>query len=219
MHAAAAHALDDRGVGHVDLEHVVDRHVRRSSSPRLAGSSAESRRTDSRSRSRAPCSRSLTSPMMMSSETSAPLVHDLLRGKAERRARLHGGAQHVAGRDLRNAVGLLDEGRPASPCRRPGGPSRISRMIVISQGVLLRTRGMDAAGRAAVARRLTGDAGRASITAAAYSARTRSRSSGVSTPGAGVPPRDLDGDAVAVPQRAQLLERLEALDRRRRERG
>ena len=49
-------------------------------------------------------------------------------------------------------------------------------------------------------------------------ARTRARSSGVSTPGAGVPCVTSTTIAVAVPQRAQLLQRLEALDRRRRKR-
>ena len=72
VHAAPAHALDDLVVGHVDLEHVVDRARRPPSSLRPAGWCAGSRRTDS------PCAqsgcfrRSLTRPMMMSSETSWP---------------------------------------------------------------------------------------------------------------------------------------------------
>ena len=46
-----------------------------------------------------------------------------------------------------------------------------------------------------------------------------SRSSGVSTPASIAPVPEGHRDAVAVAQRAQLLERLEALGRRRRERG
>ena len=53
--------------------------------------------------------------------------------------------------------------------------------------------------------------------AAAKSARTRSRSSGVSTPGRRRAVGDLDDDAESVPERAELFERLEALDRRRRQ--
>ena len=53
----------------------------------------------------APCTR----PMMMSSRHQPARVHHFLRGQAERRAGLDGGAQHVAGGDLRDAVLLPDE--------------------------------------------------------------------------------------------------------------
>jgi hypothetical protein len=72
VHAAPAHALDDRGVGNVDLEHVVDRDTPRSSSPRPADRAREAVEQVALAavRLREP---SRTRPMMMSSDTSAPV--------------------------------------------------------------------------------------------------------------------------------------------------
>jgi hypothetical protein len=65
--------------------------------------------------------RSFTSAMMMSSETRSPRSITFLRLDAERRPGLHGGAQHVAGGNLRDAVALHDEPRlgPLTRSRAP----------------------------------------------------------------------------------------------------
>ena len=65
--------------------------------------------------------RSSMMPTTMSSETRAAGFHDRLGLEADRRARRDRGAQHVAGRELRNAV-LLDQPRrlrPFAGARRP----------------------------------------------------------------------------------------------------
>ena len=52
-----------------------------------------------------------------------PLVDELLGARAERRVRLDGRAQHVAGRDVRD---LEDRGQPLTACvpfPAPGGPN------------------------------------------------------------------------------------------------
>ena len=64
------------------------------------------------------CRRSPSSSSTSSSGTSWPLSMKPLRALAERRVRLDRAAQHVAGRDVRDAEDLRQPTRPASPSRR-----------------------------------------------------------------------------------------------------
>ena len=105
------------------------------------------------------------------------------------------------------------------PLPAPGGPRRISRMVVDSQSVDERgdrstsvragRRGsrLCAVDRACRQPRVGDERAHALQVLRRIDAGRRRAA------------RDLDDDAVAVPQRAQLLERLEALDRRGRQRG
>ena len=109
MHAPPAHPLDDRRVGHVDFQDVVER------------DGGVLHRVGLRNRSREAVEqvalRAIRGLQPLAHEPDDDVVghqaagiHDLFRGEAERRARLERGAQHVPGRDLRNAVRPGDEG-------------------------------------------------------------------------------------------------------------
>ena len=71
---------------------------------------------------------------MMSSLTSAPESITFLACEAERRAGLDGGAQHVAGGDLRDAEALADTAA-CVPLPAPGAPNRMSLMASASVSV------------------------------------------------------------------------------------
>ena len=120
-------------------------------------------------------------------------IHDLLGREPERRAGLDRGAQHVAGGDLRDAVALRDE-RGLGALARSGTAQEESIASPLSASIW-------------PARDYT-----------ELAPRPRSRSAAVSTPGLERLVPERDRDAMAVPQRAQLLERLEALGGRGRER-
>src|SRR4029077_15393252 len=100
-------------------------------------------------------------------------VHDLLRGDAERRSGFHRRAQHVAGGDLRNPEVLPDESRLSAlaGARRPKKDEPHSCLF-----------GVPCAGAPPQTPRRR----RYRLwLARSNSARTRSKSSGVSTPAAG----------------------------------
>ena len=111
------------------------------------------------------------------------------------------------------------------PLPAPGAPNKIS--LMVSSDRFLNFCALRAGARGARAGALRPRIARASVqmaartgggSAAAKRARTRARSSGVSTPGPGACVAHMHRDAVAVPQGAQLLQRLDGLDRRRRQR-
>ena len=110
MHPPAAHALDDGAVGHVDLEHVVEVDaavLERIGLGQGAGKAVEQE---------AGGAIGLGDPLLDQADDDVVAhqragVHHLLGREAERRAGLDGGAQHVAGGDLRDAVALADHGR------------------------------------------------------------------------------------------------------------
>jgi hypothetical protein len=123
--AAAAHALDDGVVGHVDLQHVVELDAGGLHGVGLRDGAREAVEQE------AVGAVGLGDALLDQADDDVVAdqragVHHLLGGQAQRRAGLDGGAQHVAGGDLRDAVFLADEGRLACPCRRRGRPDRIS---------------------------------------------------------------------------------------------
>src|SRR6266571_3121778 len=120
MHAPAAHPRDDQVVGHIDLEHVVDRHRCRLHALRL--------RNGARKAVEQIAARAVQVLQALLDEADddvvgheLPGVHHFLSGDAERGAGLHRGAQHVSGGDLRNAELLPDERglRALARARRP----------------------------------------------------------------------------------------------------
>src|ERR671931_15883 len=110
MHAAAAHTHDDLVVGHVDLEHAVERHAGALERLRLRDGARKAVEEI------AALAVGLLQPLLHETDDDVvghelPGVHHLLRREAKRRAGLHRGAQHVTGRNLRDAVLLADEVR------------------------------------------------------------------------------------------------------------
>ena len=108
MDAAAAHPLDDRRVGDVDLKDEVE----------LDAGVLHRLGLDDRARKaveeKAVRAVGLRDPLADEAEDDLVAderarVHHLLRRLAERSAGLDGGAQHVAGRDLRDREALADE--------------------------------------------------------------------------------------------------------------
>ena len=103
MHAAAAHALDDGGVGHVDLEHDVE--LDAGGFIASACGMVRGKPSNRKPLAQSGCvMRSFTRPMMMSSLTRPPESITRLAAMPSGGAGLHRGAQHVAGGDLRDAV-------------------------------------------------------------------------------------------------------------------
>ena len=105
--AAAAHALDDGGVGHVDLEHDVELDAGGLHRVGLRDGAREAVEQE------AVGAVGLGDALLDQADDDvvadqAAAVHHLLGRHAQRRAGLDGGAQHVAGGDLRDAVLLAD---------------------------------------------------------------------------------------------------------------
>ena len=122
--AAARDAHDQLLVGGVEHQDVVEllavlaQHARRA--PRPAGRCAEIRRAGSRARCPAAPSRSAMRSSTSSIGDQLALVDELLGALAERRVRLDGRPQHVAGRDVRDLEDLRTAVTPASPSRARG---------------------------------------------------------------------------------------------------
>ena len=109
MGASAAHALDDGGVGHVDFDHVVELDAGGLHGVGLRNGAWEA------VEQKALGAIGLGDALLDQADDDvvadqAAGVHHLLGLHAQRRAGLDGGAQHVAGGDLRDAVLLADEG-------------------------------------------------------------------------------------------------------------
>ncbi len=120
MHAPAAHAHDDLLVRHVDLQHVVDRHAGLLHRLGLRDGAREAVEQVARLAVGLPQAllHHLDDQLV---RYQVPGVHHLLRLFAERAAGLDLGAQHVAGRNLRDAEPLADELglRALARARRP----------------------------------------------------------------------------------------------------
>ena len=108
VHATTAHAGDDLAVRHVDFEHVVDRHA-----GILHGLGLRNGARETVEHVAALAVGFLEAILDQADDDvvadQAAGIHDLLGFEAQRRAGLDGGAQHVAGGNLRNAEFLLDE--------------------------------------------------------------------------------------------------------------
>jgi hypothetical protein len=108
--AAAGHAVDDHGVVDVDLDHVLDAHAR--GLHRLGLRDRARKAVEEKPAGAIGGEDALLHQPgddVVGDEVAA--VHHRLGREPERRAGLDGAAQHVARRDLRNAVLLRDEAR------------------------------------------------------------------------------------------------------------
>jgi hypothetical protein len=108
MAAPPAHALDDGVEGHVDLQHHVQLDAGGLHGVGLRQGAREAVEQE------AVGTVALRDAFLDQADDDviadqAAAVHHLLGGQAQRRAGLDGGAQHVAGGNLRNAVLLADE--------------------------------------------------------------------------------------------------------------
>ena len=207
--APAAHPLDDRRVGDVDLEDVVELDAGRLERVGLDDRAREAVEEE------AGGAVGLGDPLLDEAEDDVVAderarVHHLLGRQAERRSGLDGGAQHVAGRDLRDAEAAADEGGLRSLAGARGtqqdqshgfGPRRGSGGII---------GGVDCAARSGAVRQNPRRRG------VDEPARLRQVVGGVDAD-AGREIAHVHGDPLAVPEDAQLLEPLDLLERAVRE--
>src|SRR6218665_3389276 len=110
VRAAAAHALEDGLEGHVDFEDVIEPDacgLQRIGLPNGAGKTVEQKALGA-VRLRDALFDQIDDDVVTD---QGPRVHHRLGLQAQWRAGLDGGAQHVAGGDLRDAVSLADEAR------------------------------------------------------------------------------------------------------------
>ncbi|MDQ0590905.1 hypothetical protein QFZ47_005014 [Variovorax paradoxus] len=109
MRAPAAHAFDDVAERHVDFEHVVELDAGRLHGVGLRNGSREAVEQEAIGAiGLRDAFLHEVDDQVVAHETAR--FHDGLGLLPERRAGLDGGAQHVAGRNLRNAVLLANEG-------------------------------------------------------------------------------------------------------------
>ena len=108
VHAAAAHAIDDLAVRHVDLEHEVDRDAGILHGIGLRNGAGEAvEHVTVLAIGLLEAILDQTDDDVVANQAAG--IHDLLGLQAQRGAGLDGGAQHVAGGNLRNAEFFLDE--------------------------------------------------------------------------------------------------------------